>query len=209
MTVVEGPKSVSLVERAQNMLLKPAAEWDVIEAEPATIQGLYTGYIMILAAIPAVATLVGAMLMSHWGIVPAVVDAVLTYALALVGIYVIAFIINALAPSFGAQQNQIQAMKLVTYSYTATWVAGVFYIVPPLGVLAVLVGGIYALYTMYHGLPKMMKSPADKTMGYFAVSLLVAFVVYLVLAIVVSMIIGILVAGAAVTGAVAAGGLAN
>ena len=42
---------MSLVSRVQNMLLKPKAEWGVIDAEPATVQGIYTSYVMILAAI--------------------------------------------------------------------------------------------------------------------------------------------------------------
>ena len=51
MAVVEGPRSASLISRVQNILMKPAAEWDVIDGEAATIPGLFTGYACILAAI--------------------------------------------------------------------------------------------------------------------------------------------------------------
>src|SRR5579863_1604364 len=97
MTAVDGPKSVGLVARVQNILLRPAAEWDVIDAEPATIQGLYTGYVVILAAI---ASVIGNLALSHWLVVPAVIGAVVSYALALVGVFVVSYIIDALAPSF-------------------------------------------------------------------------------------------------------------
>jgi peptidoglycan biosynthesis protein MviN/MurJ (putative lipid II flippase) len=122
-----------------------------------------------------------------------------------VGVFVIAFIIDALAPSFGAEKNQIQAMKLVGYSYTASWVAGIFLIIPFLGGLIAMLGGLYSLYLMYLGLPKLMKSPEDKTMGYFVVSILCAIGVYIVIAIILAIIATMAVVGAAATGAAAMG----
>ena len=205
MSVVEGPKAVGLIGRVQNILLKPAAEWDVIEAEPATIQGLYIGYACILAAIPPVASVLGSLLISHWGVMLTIVYGLLQYVLSLVGIFVIAFIVDALAPSFGGQKNQIEAMKLLVYSYTASWVAGVFLIIPTLGSLLAGLGGLYSLYLLFLGLPKLMKSPADKTVIYFLVTLGVSILVYFAIAIVLGIIATMAVVGAAATGAAALG----
>jgi beta-lactamase regulating signal transducer with metallopeptidase domain len=185
------------------MIMKPAAEWDVVAAEPATIGSIYTGYAVILAAIPAIATLIGSILFAHANPIAAVVTAVLGYVLALVGLYITSFIVDALAPSFGGEKNQVQALKLVTYANTAAWVAGVLNIVPILGALGALVGGIYSLYVLYLGLPKLMKNPADKTLVYFIVTLVVAVVVYAVIGLVVGIVIGMLALGAmATTGAI-------
>jgi hypothetical protein len=139
--------------------------------------------------------------------IAAVIFAVAQYVLTLVGVYVIAFIVDALAPSFGGEKNQVQALKLVAYGYTAAWVAGVLNIIPLLGALASLVGGIYSLYTIYLGLPKLMKNPADKTVGYFIVTIVVAVVVYAVIGLVVGMIVGMLAVGALATGAAATGAI--
>ncbi len=204
MTAVEGPKSAGLVARAQNILMRPAAEWDVIEAEPATVQSLFTGYAMILAAIPAVASVIGAVVGGH-SPVGALVLAILSYVLALVGVFVVAFIIDALAPSFGAQKNQVQATKLVAYANTAVWVAGVAQVIPVLGGVISLLGLLYTLYLTYVGLPKLMKSPPDKTVGYFVVSLLVAVGFYFVVGIIVTMIATMAAVGAVATGAAALG----
>ena len=46
---------MALVDRVKNILLTPRTEWSAIAGETATVQGLYTGYIMILAAIGPVA----------------------------------------------------------------------------------------------------------------------------------------------------------
>jgi len=188
MSVVSGPSSAGLVARVQNMIMKPAAEWDVIAPEPASVGGLYTGYACILAAIPAIATILSSVLFLHLGAVFGILSAVLSYVLGLAGVYLIAFIVDALAPSFGAEKSQIQALKLVIYAYTASWVAGIALIIPILGGLIALAGGIYSLYTLYLGFPKLMKNPADKTVGYFVVTIVVAIVVYAVIWSVVGMV---------------------
>jgi hypothetical protein len=203
MSVVGGSASTGLIARVQNILMKPAAEWDVIDGEAASIGSLYTGYACILAAIPALASIVSSLLFMHFLIIPAIIGAVLNYVFALIGVFVIAFIIDALAPSFGAAKNQVQALKLVVYSYTAVWVAGIATIIPILGGLVVLAGFIYTLYTMYLGLPKLMKSPADKTVGYFVVSIVVAIVVYAVIFFVLASILAMFALGAAAAGGAA------
>jgi hypothetical protein len=184
MSVVGGSASSGLIARIQNILMKPAAEWDVIEREPATVAGLFTGYACILAAIPAVAVLIQLALFGHHPILGLVIG-VITYVSSLLAVFIMALIIDALAPSFGAQKSQVQALKLTVYSYTASWVAGILNIVPILGILAAL-AGLYGLYIMYLGLPKLMKSPPDKTVGYFVVSIVVAILVNIVI----GMIIG-------------------
>ena len=201
MSVVGGSASTGLIARVQNILMKPAAEWDVIDGEPASVAGLYTGYACILAAIPAIATLIQLALFLHNPILGLVIG-VLSYVSSLIAVFVMALIIDALAPSFGAQKSQIQALKLTVYSYTASWVAGILNIIPVLGILAGL-AGLYGLYIMYLGLPKLMKSPADKTVGYFVVSIVVAIVVNIII----GFIIGAVTAAMMVT-AVAAGGAA-
>src|ERR1700722_10458343 len=180
MSVVGGSGTTGLVARVQNILLKPAAEWDVIDNEPATVGGLYTGYACILAAIPAVLSLLSSLLFVHWTIIIALVGAVLNYVLGLAAIYVIALVVDALAPSFGGQRAPLQALKLIIYSYTAVWIAGIALIIPILGGLVVLAGLIYSYYLLWVGLPKLMKVPADKAVGYFIVTVLVGIGVYIV-----------------------------
>jgi hypothetical protein len=185
--------------------MKPAAEWDVIDGEAASIGSLYTGYACILAAIPAVAVILQALVFTHWAVIPMVVIAVLSYFSQLLGVFISAFIIDALAASFSAQKSQIQALKLTVYSATPGWIAGILGIVPVLGILA-LVGQIYGLYILYLGLPKLMKSPQDKTVGYFVVSLVCVFVVNLLIGIVIAAVTTMLVMSAVVAGGSAISG---
>ena len=202
MSVVEEPKRAGLVARVQGILLHPRAEWDIIDTEPATTQGLFTGYACILAAIPPVALIVSHLLFIHWTIVPIVVIAVVSYVASLIGVFIVGFIIDALAPSFDGQKNQVQAMKLAVYSYTAAWVAGILNIVPLLGILAII-AAFYGLYTLYVGLPKLMKSPPEKTAGYFVVTLIAAIVVNAIIGWIIVLMTASLVVGAALGGAAA------
>lgn len=178
---------MNLVERVKRILLSPKTEWEVIDAEPTTPAELYTRYIVPLAAIGPVAQLIG---YSVFGItvpfagtyrVPigsAITQAIVMYVLTLAGTYVLALIIDALAPTFNGQRSQIQALKLAAYSLTASWVAGIFALVPGLRILTLL--GLYSLYLLYLGIPVLMKSPKEKAVGYTVVVIIAAIVLSII-----------------------------
>jgi hypothetical protein len=187
-----------LIARAKAILLTPKAEWPVIAAEPATVPDLYKNYIVILAAIPAIAGFIKGSLIGYGmlgfsyrvGIGAGIAGAIVGYALGLAMAYVMALIIDALAPNFGGEKNPVQALKTVAYAWTASWVAGIGQIVPGIGWLIAIAGGIYGIYLLYLGLPHTMKAPADKAAGYTAVSVIIAVVLSWICALVVGGIIG-------------------
>lgn len=199
-----------IIARAQAILTTPKTEWPVAAAEPATVQGLYVNYILVVAALPAIAgyiknSLIGVSLLGVTVRTPVgagLAGMVLQYLLSLVLAYVVALIVNALAPTFDAQKDQVQALKTVAYAWTASWVAGIASILPWIGWLILIAGGIYAIYLLYLGLPYTMKCPPEKTAAYTAVTV--------VIGIVLSWIVGMVVAGvigtAALTGAAVNGG---
>jgi hypothetical protein len=85
-----------------------------------------------------------------------------------------AWIIDWLAPTFGGRRNFDQAMKLAVYSGTALWLSGVFGLIPAIVILGAV--GIVSFYTLYRGLPVLMKADADKVLAY-AASIVAASVV--------------------------------
>jgi len=205
MSIIEnGPARAGLIARVQGILMRPAAEWDVIDGEAATVPGLFTGYACILAAIPPIALVLQHLLFLHWTVIPIIVLAALSYVMSLVGVYIMGMIIDALAASFDGQKNQVQAMKLAVYPYTAAWVAGILNIIPFLGILAAL-AGLYGLYILYLGLPKLMKCPTEKAIGYFLVSVVVAIVVNIIIGAIIAAITATLMVGAIAGGAAALG----
>ncbi|KZC38243.1 MULTISPECIES: Yip1 family protein [Rhodanobacter] len=125
----------------------------------------------------------------------------LHYVLALVPVYVVALIVNALAPTFGGEKDMNQALKAVAYAWTASRVAGSGVIGPWLGLPIVLIGGVYSIYLLYLGLPHTIKCPPEKAGGYAAVSVISATVLGWIVGLVVAGVIGT----AALTGAAVGG----
>jgi hypothetical protein len=116
----------------------------------------------------------------------ALVQSVLIFGLMLGGVYVVALIIDALAPTFGAQRSKSQALKLAAYASTASWLGGIFSLFPVLSALN-LVAALYSLYLLYLGLPILMRVPEDRTIGYMAVVVLSAIVLFIVVGAVIPM----------------------
>ncbi|WP_395317301.1 Yip1 family protein [Variovorax sp. UC74_104] len=174
---------MNLVERVQAILLKPKATWPEIDAEPADAASLYKNYVMILALIPALASFIGLSLIGigAFGVsfrVPlasGLANMVVGYVLSLVMVFVLALIIDAMAPTFEGTKSQIGALKLSAYASTAAFVGGVFSLLPSLSVLGAL-AALYGIYLLYTGLPVLMKCPPDKAIAYTAVVVVCAIV---------------------------------
>lgn len=203
MSIVEpGSAGAGLIVRVKALILQPSATWDEIEREPVTIQDLLTRYVLPLALIPVVCSFIGQLVFGagvgfggfgvtlRFSPVYLAVQAVLMFAISLGMVFVLAWIIDALAPSFAGTKDRVQAFKVAAYAPTAGWVAGVFGLLPALGIL-VIVGALYSLFTLYKGLPKLMKAPPERATGYFAVVLLVAIVVSFIFAGIMGTIMGI------------------
>ena len=189
----------SLIERVQAILLRPRETWPVIDAEQTTVSDLYRGYIMPLAAIGPVAQVLGSLIFGPPSIpgLPAaprpslgaaVITAVLAWLVGLAFVYVLAWIIDYLAPNFGGTRDRLKALKVAAYSGTASSVAQVFQLIPALAFLSIL--GFYSFYLAYLGLPVLMKNPPQQTVAYTIACVVVAIVVFVVLAFVVGAIIG-------------------
>ena len=192
---ISAPKG--LIARVIAILSKPAQTWDGIAAEPSSIQSIYMGYVIPLAAIMPIAFIIGQSIIGtgafgfsyRMPIMWSVIIAVVNFGLGLVLLYVQAFIINALAPSFDGQSNMLAAFKLAAYSMTAAWLAAIFQIVPMLAMLGIV--GLYSCYLFWVGLPKLMKSPAEKNVVYIIVIIVVTIVVSIIPAMIAGTITGI------------------
>jgi len=180
---------MNAIERAKNIITSPNKEWDAIALEQPNTSQIIMGYVLLLAAAAAVAAFIGYGLIGFnvglglriagidWGIRQAVVVLID----ALVGVFISALIIDALAPSFGSEKNMGRSVQLVAYSYTPAWIGGILSIYPAIGWLGSLAGGIYGLYLLYIGMPKLKKTPADKLVGYYVVSLVTLIVIFVVI----------------------------
>jgi hypothetical protein len=179
---------MNVIERVKKILLEPKKEWEVIASETVNTPELYKSYIIPLAAIGPVASIIGMSIVGmsipvagtfRMPIASSIGSAVVQFVMSLAGVYVLALIVNLLAPNFNGEKNFIQALKLAAYSYTASWVVGIFMIVPTLGFLMIL--GLYSLYLVYTGIPVLMKAPQEKSLGYTVAVVIAAVIISVII----------------------------
>ncbi len=189
---------MNLIERTKAILLKPAETWPVIDAEPASVASIYKDWLVIMAAIPAVCGFIGMSLVGvgmfgfgyRMPIVGGLVAAVFGYVLSLVMVFVMALIVDALAPSFDGTKSPVGSLKVVAYGMTAVYVAGLLKLLPALGVLGII-AGCYSIYLIYLALPVVMKCPKEKAAGYTAVVILIGIVVAIIVGVITSSVLGL------------------
>src|SRR4029453_4749426 len=171
-----------LADRIKALLLTPQTEWKVIEQEHDTLFDLLIGYVAILAAIPEGARLLGqSFIGGYTPIVPNLMRAVIVYLVAFAMVYIIAGVIDLLAPRFGAEKNFPNAVKLSVYSHTPLWLAGIFLLIPGLNFLLIL--GLYGFYLLWVGLPLLMGVPQYRALPYAVFVTFCALIPAIVLAI--------------------------
>ena len=143
---------------------------------------------MPLAAIGPVASIIGMSLIGismpfsgtfRIPITSAIGSAVVQYVFGLIGVYILALIIDFLAPKFTGEKNLNQALKLAAYSYTAGWLSGIFIAIPALSVL--MITGLYGLYLLYTGIPVLMKAPKEKSLGYTVAVVIAAIIIFMII----------------------------
>jgi hypothetical protein len=179
---------MNLVERVKGIILSPKTEWPVIAGESGDTSYLFSNYVAILAAIPAVCGFIGRLVIGG-SVIRALIGAVVGYLLAFVGVYIVAWVINLLAPTFASQKDLPSALKVTVYSATPSWLVGVFLLIPALGFLRIL--GLYSLYLLYLGLPPLMKTPPEKAIWYTIVSIVCTIIVWIVLISVITAVLGV------------------
>jgi len=176
------------VGRARAILFEPRATFKEVDSEFTKPGALWGRYILPLALIGPVAGAVGRLifgkriagtsLAESLSIGGAVTWAVIALVLALAAIFVLTQVISLLAPGFGGQKNDVQALKVAAYSNTPVWLAGIFNIHGRFLMVGIIVS-LYGLFLLYLGLPTLMKVPQDRAMGYTAVVIIAAIVIFL------------------------------
>ncbi|HLG31594.1 MAG TPA: Yip1 family protein [Ignavibacteriaceae bacterium] len=176
---------MNLVDRAKNIMISPKTEWDVIAGEQPNTQQILFTYLLPLALIPAIATLLGNLIFMqfHFGFALAtgIGMALVSFVVLFFAVLLSAFVVDAFAPSFGSQKNFGRSLQLVTYSVTPALVLGIFNFIPFLGWLFYLVGFGYGIYVMYLGLGPVKQTPEDKKVVYLIISMIVLLVIFWIL----------------------------
>lgn len=164
---------MTIMERARAIILDPRETWEIIKEESIEVKQILVNYAAPLALIPAVCNLIGFTLMGirtpagnlvRAPFLEALGGGIVGYVLHLGGIFVAAWLVNLLAPTFSSKSDLNASMKVVAYSMTPVWLAGFFSLLPGLGILSIL--GLYGIYLLALGLPVVLETPENKVIWY-------------------------------------------
>jgi hypothetical protein len=179
---------MKIIDRIKKILLSPKPEWEIIKNESLTINEMILKYALFLALIGPAAGFFGFIVVG----VPTLFGTftlpfsfalkylIFSYMFSIAGIFIVTFIIDMLAPNFGCVKDFTQSMKVVVFAYTASWLGGIFLIVPALSILSTI-AGIYSLVLMYWGLETVKSVPKEKMTAYYIITLVVSIVVFILI----------------------------
>ncbi len=176
---------MNLIERVKNILVTPKTEWEVINGETATPMSLLTSYVLPLAIVSSVGTI-----LKYFFFAPTlgmgtnfmIGMALVGFIAAVIAFYLSAIIIDMLAPSFSSEKDLNKSAQLVAYAGTPSYIAGLLSFIPIIGGLLTFAAWGYGIYLMYLGIGPLKKTPEDKKIVYMLVAFAIMIVIYLVIA---------------------------
>jgi hypothetical protein len=173
---------MNAARRARAILADPVGEWAAIESESGDPAYVLSRYVTVLALIPALFSFIGAcivgVIVPNAGLVRAplvngFLGAILGYVLSCAIMLILGILINLVAPLFGGRRDFDSAFKLAVYSFTPAWLAGIFLVLPGLQFLTLT--GLYGAYILWLGLPRLIKLPAQRSLGFATLIVVCAF----------------------------------
>jgi hypothetical protein len=179
----EQNKQANLINRVKNILLNPKQEWHVVFAELPDTKKIVIRYVMILALIPTFASLLGHGLLGYW--MTGIRDGLVQFLVSVISVFLIAWIVDLLAPSFFSEINFGRSLQLVAYSLTPGMVAGILLLIPSFSPL-VLLSSLYSIYLMYTGIPLLKKTPPENVAGYTGITIVSIIILSLMLAFIIA-----------------------
>ncbi|MGE3250764.1 MAG: Yip1 family protein [Hyphomonadaceae bacterium] len=186
-------KTEFILSRAYGLLKDPKAEWEQIKAEETNAVSLMLGYVAPLAAVPALAGMIGQLVfgLGLYG-TPSqiIVGAVVTFLVFTALIYFLGLMTNAIAENFEAEKNELAALKVAAYSPTPAFLLGALSLWPPLW-WAPLIGLAIAAFLLYRGLPPLMKCPPERALSYSATIIAAGLIALIVLGLLTSCVTGL------------------
>jgi hypothetical protein len=156
----------------------------MIDRERTPVGTVWAAYVLPLLLIGAFATFIGFGLIGYngikWGAGNGLLRGLIYVVFMTVVLFGVGAAIDVLAPSFGCERNWGKSYRLAAYSFTAAYLAGIFWFFPALWIL-VLICSLYSLYALYTGIGVIKRTTPDKQVAYFAVVVLITVVLYILL----------------------------
>ena len=167
------------LRRIVYVMFRPKAEWELIAEEKTSVDALLRGYILPLALLAPIATVIGMKIFDrewdpmHGYLVPPgdIFAAGAATFFAIVGsIFALAAIFALIAPMFGSPRNFLAALKVATYGAIPVLLAGATLVLPAMAIVG-MVGLCHTLFLYWLGVHQVLKVPTGGSAEYVGISI--------------------------------------
>lgn len=175
------------LSNAKEIVLNQNAEWSRVMSDESERQSLLRygmTLILIAYALRFLLSLLFSSILSAfvpYGTLYMVSSVVVEFALAIAALFFVPQILAALAPSFGGKNDSLNALKLYVFAATPAWLGMALSVIPVLGWLAAIAGGLYGIYLFWQHFADAMSIPAEKKVGYVILAVVVLAVIQIVI----------------------------
>ncbi len=173
-----------IATRVTQVFKTPKTLWQEVRNEDPALVNLLRFYVAPLALIPAVSQLIGLSIvgirMPFLGTVwrapffSQLMSSLVYLLLVIAWVPVAARVLEFLAPKFQGKLGFLDASKIVAFSMTPSLVGGALQLVPALSIFSIFFAG-YSFYCFGLGIRELSSVPADRRVGFIAVSILSMF----------------------------------
>jgi hypothetical protein len=188
-----------VLARAKPILVSPQTAWPSLKRETESIESFYKTYLTYLIPITPVCTFVGAAIVSGAPFFASVVMMVVSLVIGFLVPFLAAVVCEKVAPMCEGEVSRADALRLVGYSATPGYLAGVFSLIPVFGLIGSLIG-LYSIYLFYLGVPVMTSVPQKQVIKFMAIVIVSWIAISIVLGIFAAMFAFGGMAGGAVAG---------
>lgn len=163
-----------ILSHVWGILTHPDEEWKTIQSEPNNLSSHYVSHAVVLAAIPAICSFIGATqfgwTVGSSGTVykltaqSAFFLCALFYGAMIVGVVVLGKFVDFMAVTYQGDDHTPRGVALATYTTAPLFLCGLIALYPVLWVnmLVGMVAVAYSVYLLYEGLPILMSIPKER-----------------------------------------------
>jgi hypothetical protein len=179
---------VETLRRIVYLVFRPTAEWDRIAREATSVDALLSRYILPLALLAPIATVIGMKTFDrdwdpvHGYLVPAdqiFAAGTATYFATIGSIFVLAAIFSVIAPMFGATRDYLAALKVATYGAIPVMLAGATLLLPVMAIVS-MAGLCHTLFLLWIGVRRVLNVPREAEAEFVGISLVLLTLVSVV-----------------------------
>jgi hypothetical protein len=150
-----------LFERVKRIIVDPQEAIVSLKAEEVTIESFLREFLLPLGIVPAIATFLGWWSSYHYSFVKTLFVALFFYVLVVGSVWLTGYLLNILAPNFGATGNLIDGLKIAFIVWVPYFVACIINLLPRISILSVI-AVFYGIYLFYTASEKMIGTPKEK-----------------------------------------------